>query len=284
MNNKIVKGDTIFFKDDIKINEEKIAESLNLAEIPVLTENLTLFYKGNLFYPTKEKTEDYIKIYTEIYGLKKADSVKLQEEQFFTKNGALISKLQEEFLKDFITGLECLDDTHPFKTKLAYSALSGIEEKIIEYYNEQIRQVEPLEGIEGKISEDKEGILNSLKGLERAMIIENKLYNLITIPEYMVHFKNAFKPKTYEIIEKEIGGKNPEETSSILEKNRENIHKKVFSSLKNKIWNSKRSSKILLDGIYWIPDFKGSIAEIKDNYQKLIEMHIKIEALRKYTK
>ena len=95
---KVVKTEDIFFEDYIKIAEDKILDSLNLPIFPITEHELEIFYNGRIFAPVKNVGENFIKVYTEKYGLEEQESHKKREEKYFTLNSVIIDKSKKDFL------------------------------------------------------------------------------------------------------------------------------------------------------------------------------------------
>ncbi|MBI5149051.1 hypothetical protein HZA33_05205 [Candidatus Pacearchaeota archaeon] len=290
MTERVVKGNDLFFKDDIKIVEDEITLAMALPQLPVFRDDLQIFYKGHIFVPSRNPAKDYIKVYTETYGLEEIATPMQQEEAYFTKYKDDFKKLKSDFIKRVLTGFSDLEDNHPLKGRLSSGVISELESTIAKKYAEEITEQKELE-IEdsGLIKKLQDSVFGSITGYERVLILDNKVYNLITFPEFIAHFKPSFRPSiepseksVYEKVMKAAKSATPEELSSLLDKHEGDIDKRTLSSMKGKIWSGDRSFKLYLGGVYWIPEHQGSIENLQQTYQKMLEMKIKIDAVKEF--
>jgi len=283
---KVVQGGDMFFKDDIRIDDTNITSTLSLPDTPIFSrDELRIMYNGHIFVATKTSTPNaQIKVYTLEFGLKEAKSPKEKEDKYFSDNSNLIDKIKSDFIKKCVRGISILDDDkHPLKGALGTQIGSELVERVVKEYDSKIspRAYTPPPG-KGLITKLSDGsILNSyMNDCERVLLLDGKAYDLETIPEYISIFKNSFKPSFYKEVKKKCASASPEEIYQFLTDNSDKIHRKALPYVRNKIWYSNRSFKLLLDETYWIPQFRGKVDDLVSKYQKLIERKIKIDAIK----
>lgn len=284
--NKVVQGGDMFFKDDIKIDDTKIASKLSLPDLPIFSrDELQVIYNGRIFVATKNSTPDaQIKVYTLDFGLEETKPPKEQEEKYFSSKP--VNELKEDFIKKCIKGISVLgDDKYPLKDALGTQIGSELIERIEKEYDSKISPANPTpppgKSLITKLSDGS--VFNSyMKDCERILIIDRKVYNLQTIPEYLSIFQQSFKPTFYQEVKKKCASATPEEIHKLLTDNSDKLHRKAFQYVRNKIWYNNRSFKLLLDGIYWIPQFRGKVDSLVSEYQTLIERQIKIDAVKEH--
>jgi len=283
---KVVAGDTMFFKDDIQIIDAELAVSLAIpSEIPIFSrDELQILYNGHIFVATKDKTNDReIKIYTQTYGLKEIESPKEQEDKYFLDYKTLIDKLKSDFIDRTVNGISIINSNS--KDILPIQLSSELVERITNEYG-SFTQAKKYHSPPGKdvITKNNDGsIFNSyIHGYERVLLLDGKVYNLSTMPEYISIFQRSFEKEFYKEIQKKAYSATPEEVAKLLNNNSEKVHRKALPAVCNKIWHSNRSFKLLLDGIYWIPMYKEKVDNIIPVYEKLLERQIKIDAAKEY--
>jgi hypothetical protein len=286
----IVEFSDMFFEDDFKIDTSKISNTISIpVSLPVLSiDELTILYMGKIYFAyddIKPEDKNHIKIYTKTLALRDGGSTKKYEEEYFKNNAALIDKLK----KDFMNKVVIPDSNIPASVaaNIAKSIGEELKRKILAHYDPIIKS---LEKSLTEFPEHKKGSLTMLKDdsllnkyftlSRRSLILEDRVYTLLTFKEYLVKFEESIEPKFYESTTKLLESKNltPEEFTKYLDDNSDNIHPKAFPRIKNKIRHSDRSSRLFLDGIYWIPEYYGNISAIVDSYKSMIEMKIKVES------
>jgi len=278
MARKVVEGDDMFFKDDIQIIDVEIAAPLSMpSNLPIFSrDELQIFYDGHIYVAVKERTPDaLIKVYTETFGLKEIESPKEQEDEYFSGNSTLIDKLKADFIERAVNGISLLDDGS-LKGTLGPQISSELIEKITQEY----ASLTPS-GTSTKFNDGS--VFNSyMKDCEQMLVLDGKAYKLITIPEYISKFQKSFEKSFYKKVQSMCCSAAPEEVYQLLTDNSHFVHRKVLPMVRNKIWHSNRSSKLLLDGTYWLPEFEGKTDNFVSKYEKLLERKIKIDTAKKY--
>lgn len=266
--NKVVAGDDMFFKDDIKIVDKEIAKPFSLPPVPVFRDELQLFYHGAVYVASsQQKADACIKVYTRLFGLEKALDIKQQEDDYLTRHAAVLAVIKADFLKRAIKGVSELDDAHPLKHGLSPQIMSELVERI------QKHSARPAPS-------DGQTLLSTVDGCDGIMTLDDKFYGLMTIPDYVATFQNGFKPSFYKEFLKRCASASPEDISRDLTENADHIHPKVLPLVRNKIWHSARSFKLFLDGTYWIPEYRGSLDTIVNAYHSILEQRVKMDAAK----
>jgi len=107
------------------------------------------------------------------------------------------------------------------------------------------------------------------------MIINGNTYSLLPIKEIISFFKKSIKPDFYRQTQNFGLNLNPVEIVRILENNKQHIDHKYFSRIVNKI----KTSKLRINGQYYIPLFWDKTSEFAKIYDKFMEKKIKIDAV-----
>jgi hypothetical protein len=278
---KVVRGGNMFFEDDIKIIDSELDISLNLPSPPIFSlDELQVLYNGHVYLATKKKSDSgRIKVYTNVFGLKETDSPKPQEDKYFAENSDFIEKQKKDFIERVVNGISDLGSD---SGRMMADPQIGQElaERINKVYSKMIKPDRQSDGGKGLITKLEDGsVFNSeMQGCERILLLDNKVYELFTIPEYISIFKNSFEGGFYNELEKESNLLSPKEISDMIYKNKDKVHKKVLPMVRNKIWHSDKSGELYLDETYWIPQFKSDNNCLVQTYQKLLEKKIKTDA------
>lgn len=269
---KVIKPGDILFEDDVKIIEKEVEKPLAIpAPLPVISrDEMQILYNGRVFVATKEHTDSgIIKVYTLLFSLQEVETPKAQEEQYFAANAKSIEKLKQDFISRTLSG------TSGARMNQAGKELEKRIRKAYESSAVLPEQVQAGKGLLGKLTDS---VLSGITGFERVMLLDAKIYNLITIPEYLSVFEKSFEPAFFKKLLEAAKTHTPEEISEMILKNSDKVHRKVLPQARNKIWHSDKSSKLYLDGTYFIPEIRGSLTELEAAYRTRIEEGIKIDA------
>lgn len=303
MTNKVVQGADIFFKDDVKIIDSEIAAPLSLpVPYPLFSlfseEGLLLIYKGDIYATKKgaasgkpdklgetDKSDNLIKLYSDVYLLGKASAIRDEEEKYFSTNKSKIDKLKEDFIERSVNGIYIheLKDT---KSSLGPHIASGLEKKINDYYNTAGTPASAhaagttAPALAANASDSVFGTY--MPDLQKILLADSRVYNLVTLPEYISKFEQSFKPSFFADVLAMSQTATPEEVSKYLTQNADKVHRKALPLVRNKIWFNDRSVKVLLDRTYWIPQLACKADELAKKYAKCIEQKVKQDAAKEY--
>ena len=268
---KVVRGD-MFFEDDIKIIDAELDATLNLPTLPILSrDELQVLYNGRIFIASDNPSDEkYIKVYTEKFGLQEIDTSRVQEDKYFSDNAERFRKMKESFIEKVVNGISANSKIPQLSAEL----VDRIRKKYV--ITNLPEQTKAGKRIIVPITDGS--IFSQISGYERVLMLDKKIYDLKTIPEYISIFEESFDKKFYKEAMLIAGEKTPEEISKSLIENKDKIHRKVLSKVRNKIWHSERSFKLYLDGTYWIPDYRENAQKLNTLYYKLLERDIKIDA------
>jgi len=283
MSPKVVQIEDMFFKDDIKIIDAELSAALDLPKpYPILSmDELQIFYKGHIYLASEDKSgSDVFKVYTLPFGLREIDAPKKQEEDYFAANKAKLDDIKRDFVERSVNGIPILNGSSSFGI-LSKQVISELVERIKKEY-ESISEKRPASPA-GTTKRPSDGsVFAEMSCSERSLVLDDKVYSLSTIPEYLNIFKDSFEPKYFHELEKLAATLTPEEIYNKITDNAGLVHRKALPLARNKIWHSDRSGMLFLDGIYWIPQFAGKLDDITQKYQKFLEKRVKIEAAEQY--
>ena len=289
MKRKVVPGGDMRFKDDVQIIDIEIAAPLSLPEpLPIISsDELQIFYKGNIFATTANvDPAAYIKVYKRTFGLEAIETPGEQENNYFGINSESIDNLMDSFIERAVNAIYLPGNGD--EGLLGPEIGAELIEKITQKYSSLIPSgsyaIPPSPSSTLVTSVNDGSVFNTYtQEHERSLLVDNKLYKLLTIPEYVALFERHFDPTFLADLHKHLPTGTPEKISEILSDNKHNVHRKVLASVRNKIWHSERSFKLFLDNTYWIPFIDGEANEFAKLYKKLLERKVKIDAAKKYT-
>jgi hypothetical protein len=278
---KIVRGDDMWFKDDIQIIDSEIAEPLSLPKnIPIFSrDEMHILYNGHIFAASYSKTaHGLVALCGMEFGLEELETPKQQEAKYFAENEDAIRKLKKDFLERAVEGVS-IDYA---KNVLGAAISSELVEKVAQQYACVKPAKAPLPG-KGLIQRlDEESVFGNMNGCEKLMLLDDKVYSLQTIPEYLEESIKAFRPEFRAEISKIKADTAPEDVVRFIDENRQHVTRKGGPAIIGRVWHSERSFKLYLDGVYWLPEHLGKKQDLVNQYRKLIERLIKIDAAKEY--
>ncbi|MBT7902353.1 hypothetical protein HN587_00710 [Candidatus Woesearchaeota archaeon] len=108
------------------------------------------------------------------------------------------------------------------------------------------------------------------------LMVEDGLYELLTVKEYLGEFRDKMAPDFFSRVQRLREDQTPEEVNEFIGNNIGHIEHKVRSKIKNKL----RSLMLNFGGTFFIPLYVEDNSQVKENYQKLLEKHVKLDAIR----
>jgi hypothetical protein len=283
---KVVSGFDMFFADDIQIIDVEVKAPISIPQpLPILdNQNLQIFYNGHIYIASRNKDpESMFKVYTQEYSLEEIASPNQQEYKYFKNNAAQIKSLKEKFIERSLNGVDSIDG--PIKGKINAQISNELIERIEKEYESLVTsdKSHKVPGA-GNIQPNKDGsVFNQyMQQYNRTLVLEDNVYTLMTLLEYIELFKKSFEPGYYEKLQKKAKTGTPEEVAEYINQNSELVIREALPLVANKIWHSNRSAKMYLDGTYWIPQFTCKVSDLTKRYEKLLEHQIKIDAAKEY--
>ena len=278
MSGKIVNDGEMVFLEDIVIFEEEIPKPFNLPGMPVFSrDELTIFYRGQIYLAQDlTATEgDIIKIYTQSYKLEKIASPQHQESAWFAEHATIIAQLQRDFITRCVDGI---DMGSSLGGVLGHQVSAELVERIEQNYvgtdKDRIKIVQAIQ--------EDSSLFNTLPANEHSLILDGKMYNLITIGEYLGGFEKAFEPGFFRTMVELGKTKNPEEIARELNANKDKMSPRAIFFIRDKIWNGEGSFEINIGGDYLVPQYVGEVQPVIDEYSSRLREKIKHDAAKIY--
>jgi hypothetical protein len=265
-------------KLELPIPETRLYRRLNISNPKIFEMDFPLFlYNGRIFKLAETPIdENYIKIVDCFRGFEEIGSHKKYEEEYFRDESVI--KALNESKKDFVRSL--MIGVTKEEERIIFSMKNQILKKIDEYYStlSTKKKAMPYVG-KGLISSRHDSLFSRMNGYERSLMLDEKLYDLLTMQEYLEKFRDIFEPLFFVELREKAGVSSPEELSKYLTNNVNRMNEEALPLVRNKIWHSKKSCKISFDGVYFVEEFRGSAISMLDIYKGLIERKVKTEAI-----
>jgi len=268
-------------KVELPIQETRLYRRLNIPNPKIFEMDVPLLlYKGRVFkLAESQKDESYIKVFDSVLGFEEAGSHAAYEVDYF-KNEGNISALNEA-KRNFIRSL--LAGTTREERKLFYGLGDHVLKKIEKHYSDLATKDRTMPYVgKGQIRDPSRSMFSKLQSYERVLMLDEKLYDLLTMPEFLEKFRRSFEPSFFAELQRIAARSEPERVSAYLTSNVSRMNEKALPLVRNKIWHSKRSCKLFFDGVYFVPNFRGSSMFLLDRYKGLLESKVKSEAINEH--
>jgi hypothetical protein len=118
-------------------------------------------------------------------------------------------------------------------------------------------------------------LVDELLGESNFLFVENRTYELYTIPKLMSEFKNKMSEGYF----REISKVGPDVDPSIVIENVKKHYDQIDSSVLSRIINKLKGTKLNIEGNYFFPLYFNETTDMISDYTKLIEKKLKIEAV-----
>lgn len=141
--------------------------------------------------------------------------------------------------------------------------------------------VGPLPGdgkaVSGALSPVRDASLlaTRLTGHLRLMRIHAKLYDLVTLKEYARIFEKAIEPALFRRLQTMDDTVTPEAMLALIEANKDAIHAKARSPLRNKM----ATARVTFNGVTLLPIYREPAQALLDAHAKLLSHDLKLKSL-----
>ena len=278
MSGKIVNDGEMVFLDDIVIFEDEISKPINIPDVPIFSiDELMIFYKGQIFVAQNgdEKSGDRIKVYTQTYKLGNIASPKKQESDWFKQHDALVAQIQKDFITRCVDGITLGSDVGGV---LGNQISAELLERIKNTYAGNDKDKSKV----FKAIKKNTDVFNTLPASKQSLVLDGKLYDLITVGEYLSGFKKAMEPEFFKTMFAYCQTHNPEEIAHELEANQDKMSPRAIFFIRDKIWNGDGSFEINIGGSYFVPQHVGEVQPVIDEYESRLIEKIKQDAAKAY--
>jgi hypothetical protein len=205
-----------------------------------------------------------MRFYKRTYGIMPSGSIKDQETKYFADSAAKIDDMKKEFIRNCVSIPPSLKNKVP---DIGKQIGKEIAKKIVKEY--------PKVG-------NMNGSIFSQLDFNDIILLDEKLYQLATIPNFLEKYKKSFEPNFFKNLKKSSESSTPEEVSEFLYKNKENVNEVILPIIRDKIWYNDKGMEIFLDGKYFIPEYNGHSDKLADNYMAMIEKQVKLDAAQDF--
>jgi len=268
MGKRVVEGGPIRFRDDLPIAEAEIPKPLGVPAIALLPDALTVWYKGRFFELDRGKGEGRARVWDRAYSWREAEPASKREERYFSDHRRAIEKAGDEWMQRVIPG-----------ATLGPSVAHVLKDKVQELCAVPMRPPQRDVG-RGKMARREDGsLLAELHGYERLLHVDGKVYDLLSLGEYVARFEKAMDPKFAKELQAECERASPADVVELMGGSLDRVDKKTYGVIKGKVHYDRRTLEIHLDGTYFIPEYLGAAAEYLAKVAALVDKRLKLEAI-----
>jgi len=197
---------------------------------------------------------------------------------------AEVRRMKREFLAKLDAEYAPFERTNPNHRR---NDQNSRESNLVSRINELLSPSRP-DYISRMISDERyellqdNSILNNNVLFSNIMTIGERMYDLVSLPEFIGYFKDKMKPELYHKLERMSASVDPDELNHAVREGILDIDKKCRSRIRNKL----RESKVKINGEYYIPFYREDSPAFRNNlltrYNKLVEKKLKAEAFDRY--
>jgi len=272
---KVVPGSEVFFREDIRLNDDALRVELLLPPIPSFGE-LTILYRDKLWHLTENPpSADSMSLLRESFAVSEIGSVRAWEERYFHDHQAKFAEVQKAFLKTLAPSL--IDGAgnpvqNGYHHHLAATALERLD-----YL---------LRATAGSLAQPKHGpigatstLLTAYPAYDRSLFLDGRRYEILTVREFFELWRRGFRPS---LVEKVLDDPRPwraKELSDFLQKHAEEANPNALSVVRRRLHNRWRPMNLFLDGHDWVPEPRGTAASFERDWTRLLGYELRRRAL-----
>ncbi len=123
--------------------------------------------------------------------------------------------------------------------------------------------------------EEEAMVCRHLLGHSRMMRIHHKLFELVTLREYLSIFKKAVEPRCFQRLQQVPDTATPDELLQLIEGSLDEIHAKARSPMRNKL----NSCRVVFNGVTLLPIYQEETEGLFSTYAALLAGQVKLDAL-----
>jgi hypothetical protein len=276
---RVVAGGPIQFRDDLPIVEAAIAEPLGLraagaAIDELLPQVFSVWFKRRYFELASSgaaSASARARIWDREYALVERPSALAREQAFLRAHAAAIAGAQRAWLGRVLGGAD--------PAALGAQAAALIAEKIAALCQLRTRPPQLEVGKGELLRAQEESALAALQGHERLLLVDGKVYELLSLAEYLRRFERAFDAGLLRELEQACETATPAEICRRMGASLDRLDKRTYGVIRGKVHFDRRTFELELDGVYFIPEYLARRGELLSWYEAAIERALKLEAL-----
>ena len=271
MGKRVVEGGPIRFKEDLPIDAAEIAKPLALPPFSILPDRFTVWYKARFYELGGAAGKAFARIWRREYGLREAEAAGAREERFFKSPD--VAKAQREWLGRVLPGAD-------LSKRLGPQVAQVVKEKIEELCAVAGRAPQRDVGRGTTRRSADASVLGEMHGHQRFLHVDGKIYDLLSLAEYLATFEKAFDPALFKSLQKECDAATPEDVVRTMAGSLDRMDKKTYGVIRGKVHYDDRTFELRLDGVYFIPEYLCAAAEFQKAYRVLAEKRLKVDAVK----
>ncbi len=271
MGKRVVEGGPIRFKEDLPIATSEIPKPLALAPFTILPDRLTVWYKGRFYELGGATGKSFARVWRREYGLHEAEAAGAREARLFKSPDVV--RAQAEWLQRVLPGAD-------LSKRLGAQVVAVVKEKVEELCVVPGRPPQRDVGRGTTRRSADTSVLGEMHGYERILHLDGKIYELLSLAEYLAKFEKAMEPAFFKSLLKECESATPEAVCRRMGDSLDRLEKKTYGVIKGKVHYDDRTFELRLDGVYFIPEYSCAAAEFQSVYRAMMEKRLKVDALK----
>jgi hypothetical protein len=242
------------------------------SPLPLEAQPIFALVNGRFFLPAKGAPAPgrSLILYDREHALVEADSPGKQEAAWLEGNATDLKRQRKRFFNAVPPAI--LND--PLLVKQAIDILEASTPTVA--HPDEAKAVASNGPSELAPLPDNSLIASRLTGWSRLLRIHQKLYDLVTLKEYMTIFEKAVEPAAFRNLQSVPDRASPDEVLAKIEASLEAIHAKARSPMRNKM----KSSRVVFNGVTLLPMYREPAQSLFEAISKLLERTLQVEALQ----
>jgi hypothetical protein len=237
--------------------------------VPLEEADICVFVNGRAFVPTDSDGAgaDHMLLHDVRRPLQATQPFKDLEEAWHEQHATLLKGLRKRFVDSI--PLDILRD--PTSADQAADLIGG--------HISTDGVLDANKRLDALPAEAPDSVLHRLFGHGRFLRLHDKLYDLVTLREYVAIFARAIAPETFRELERLPLTTPPEVYLEGIAGSLDQIHVKARSPLRNKM----TTSRVVLGGITLLPIYIDPVAGLFEAYTGELEKQLKLASLKERT-
>jgi hypothetical protein len=260
-----------------------LEEPLNLPlPLPLAGERLLVLVNGRALTPVAAPPggERGVVFYRQEHALEEGESPAAAEASYREWNRQALEREQRRFLASVPTSIirEPLLVSEAIEILEHSGAADRWPEEAKALAATTADHLPPLHGAAPTTSAEAGLLSAQLTGYARLLRLHDKLYDLLSLREYVRIFEKAIEPGCFRRLQALPESAAPQEMLDVIAASLDQIHARARSPLRNKM----ECARVRFNGITLLPLYREPASALFEGYGQLLQRHLKVEALRRH--
>lgn len=276
---RVVPGTRVYFKDDIRIDDEALRMDLGLPPIPILPfDELTILMGDRLLHLEESApVQDSLTLCGLTFAVVERGAVRAIEEQYL-RSGA-VAQAQVLYLRRLLPSLVDAKGEparNGYHHHFATLAIERLEETMRDAAAPLARSRSALP------PEPRSHLAAVLPGYDRSLFLDGKRYDLLTVREFFEKWRVGFHLDLVAQVLDDKKAWGAKELSQFLAKRSKQANPRSLSVVRSRLHTRQEPLHLSLGGRDFVPEYRGTAAPFAVDWMRVLTTAVKREALKRY--